>query len=167
MPDNPIRRRYLTTLVWEISKEGPEALMRWAEGVSDDLPRVKKAIFQETAGTLAGVDAPAAARWLQGHLDRDYADDALVVLAAAWATSDAQAAMDWLVGLPTSKQRNAAVKASFRIWFNRSPGDAERWLLSASPAPAVDSAVRFMVDRTRAEKPDVARKWAARFAGKP
>jgi len=166
MPDNPVRRRYLTTLVWEISKEGPEALMSWAEGVSDDLPRVKKAIFQETAGTLAGVDAPSAARWLQGHLDRDYADDALVVLAAAWATSDAQAAMDWLVGLPTSKQRDAAVKTGFRIWFNRSPGDAERWLLSASPAPAVDSAVRFMVDRTRGEKPDVARKWAARFAGK-
>ena len=164
LPDSSIRRRYLTTLVWEISKEGPEALMRWAEGVPDDLPRVKRAIFQEAAGTLAGVDAPSAARWLRGHLDRDYADDALVVLAGAWATSDAPAAMSWLVELPTSKQRNAAVKASFRIWFNRSPDDAERWLRSASPARAVNPAVRIMVERTRNEKPEISRKWAARIA---
>jgi hypothetical protein len=167
LPDSQIRRRYLTTLVWEISKESPEALMRWAEDVPDDLPRVKRDVFQETAGTLAGVDAPSAARWLRGHLDHDYANGALVVLAGAWATSDAPAAMSWLAGLPAGKQRNTAVRAGFRVWFNRSPEDAERWLRSASPAPVVDSAVRFMVERTRDEKPEIARKWAARISGKP
>ena len=167
MPDSPVRRRYLTTLVWEISKEGPEILMRWAEDVPDDLPRVKQAIFLEATGTLAGVDAPSTARWLRGHLDRDYAADALPVLAAAWATSDAPAAMSWLTELPAGKQRKTAVRAGFRVWFNRSPADAERWLRAASPAPAVDPAVRFMVERTRGEKPEVARKWAARIAGKP
>jgi hypothetical protein len=167
MPDTPVRRRYITALVWEISKEGPEVLMDWAEGVPDDLPRVKRDIFLEATGTLAGVDAPSTASWLRGHLDRDYADDALAILAGVWATSDAPTAMSWLTQLPAGKQRKAAVRAGFRVWFNRSPADAERWLRSASPAPAVDSAVRFMVERTRGEKPEVARKWAARIAGKP
>ena len=167
LPDSTVRRRYLTTLVWEISKEGSEALMRWAEDVPDDLPRVKRDIFLEATGTLAGVDAPSTARWLRGHLDRDYADDALAILASIWVTSDAPTAMSWLTQLPAGKQRKAAVRAGFRVWFNRSPADAERWLRSASPAPAVDSAVRFMVERTRDEKPEVARKWAARIAGGP
>jgi hypothetical protein len=167
MPDSSVRRRYITALVWEISKEGPEALMGWAEGVSDDLPRVKREIFVEATGTLAGIDAPSTARWLRGHLDRDYADDALAILAGVWATSDAPTAMSWLTGLPAGKQRKAAVRAGYRVWFNRSPADAERWLLTNSPAPAVDSAVRFMVERTRGEKPEVARKWATRITSKP
>lgn len=167
MPAGPTRRTYLTTLVWEISKEGPEVLMRWAEGVPDDPPRVKQSVFLEAAGSLASVDAPSTARWLRGQLGRDYADDALLVVAGAWGASDAPAAMSWLTELPAGKQREAAVRAGFRAWFNRSPTDAEHWLRSASPAPAVDSAVRFMLEQTRDEKPEVSREWAARIAGKP
>jgi hypothetical protein len=167
LPESPTRRRYITTLVWEISKEGPEVLMRWAEGVPDDPPRVKQAVFVEATGTLAGVDAPSTARWLQGQLDRDYTDDALPVLAGAWATSDAPAAMSWLLELPAGKPRDTAVRVGFRAWFNRSPAEAERWLRSASPAPAVDPAVRFMMEKTRGDKPKVAREWATRIAGKP
>ena len=167
LPDGPDQKRFITTLVWEISKEGPEALKRWADGVPDDLPSVKRAVFTEAAGSLAGVDAPSTARWLRGHLDRDYAGDALLMLAGAWAFSDAPAAMSWLTGLPAGKQSKTAVRAGFTVWFNRSPADAERWLRSASPAPAVDSAVRFMVEQTQGEKPEVAREWAARIAGEP
>ncbi len=164
LPEGPTRLAYLATLAWEISKEGPEAVMRWAEGVPDHPPRFKQAVFLKAASTLAGVDAPSTARWLRGHLDRDYADDALLVVAGSWATSDPPAAMSWLTGLPAGKKREAAVRAGFRVWFNREPEDAERWLRSASPALAVDPAVRFMVERTRDEKPEVSREWAARSA---
>ncbi len=167
LPESPTRLAYLATLAWEISKEGPEAVMRWAEGVPDNPLRFKQAVFLKATSTLAGIDAPLTARWLRGHLDRDYADDALLVVAGGWATSDPPAAMSWLTGLPTGKKRAAAVKTGFRVWLNRSPEDAERWLRSASPAPAVDPAVRFMLERTRDEKPEVSREWAARLAGEP
>jgi len=167
LPDGPARLAYLSTLAWEISKESPEAVMRWAEGVPDDPPRFKQAVFLKAAGTLAGVDAPSAARWLQGHLDRDYADSALLIVATSWALSDPPAAMSWLTGLPPGKKRTAAVEAGFKVWFRHARTDAERWLQSASPAPAVDPAVRFMVERTRDAKPRVSQRWAARLAGRP
>jgi hypothetical protein len=168
MPEGPTRLAYLATLAWEISKEGPEAVMRWAEGVPDDSPRFKKAVFLKATSTLAGVDAPSTARWVQSHLNRDYAGEAaLIAVAGAWATSDAPAAMRWLTALPAGKKREVAVWAGFRVWFQHSPKDAERWLRSASPAPAVDPAVRFMVEQTQDKRPAASRKWAARIARKP
>jgi hypothetical protein len=167
LPEGSARLTHLATLAWEISKEGPEAVMRWAEGVPADPPHFKQAVFHKAASTLAGVDAPSTARWLQGHLDRDYVDNALLITAGSWAMSDGPAAMSWLTGLPAGEKRAAAVRAGFAGWFRHAPQNAERWLRSASPAPAVDPAVRFMVERTRDEQPGVARRWAARIAGKP
>jgi len=165
LPEGPTRLAYLGTLAWEISKEGPEAVMRWAEGVPDTPPRFKQGVFLKATSTLAGVDAPLTARWLEGQLDHDYVDDALLVVAGSWATSDPPAAMSWLTRLPAGAKRDAAVKTGFRVWFNRSPQDAEGWLQSASPAIAVDPAVRFMVERTRDHRPEISREWAARIAG--
>jgi hypothetical protein len=167
LPDGSTRLTFLATLAWEVSKEGPEAVIRWAEGVPDDPPHFKQAVFLKAASTLAGIDAPATARWLQGHLDRDYVDNALRSVARSWATSDAPAAMSWLIGLPADKKRDAAVKTGYGAWFSRSPTEAEAWLRSASPAPAVDPAVRFMVERTRKKNPELSREWAARIAGEP
>jgi len=165
LPDGSTRLTFLATLAWEISKEGPRAVMLWAEGVPDDPPHFKQAVFMKAASTLAGIDAPSTARWLQGHLDRDYVDKALLTVARSWAASDAPAAMNWLTGLPAGKKREAAVRSGYGTWFSRSPTDATDWLRSASPAPAVDPAVRFMVERTRKAKPELSREWEARIAG--
>jgi hypothetical protein len=167
MPAGLTRQACLVTLAWEISKESPEAVMRWVEGVPDDPPRFKQDVFLKATQTLAGADAASTARWVQGHLDRDYAGNALLIVATSWAMSDAPAAMSWLTGLPADSKREAAVRAGFRVWFHHSPKDAERWLKSASPAPAVDPPVRVMVERTRDEKPAASRRWAQRIAGKP
>jgi hypothetical protein len=167
LPGGPTRLAYLATLAWEISKDDPEAVMRWAEDVPDDPPGFKRDVFLKAASTLAGVDAPLTARWLRDHLDHDYSNDALLVVASAWALSDATAAMSWLTELPAGKKRDAAVRAGFRVWFKHSPRDAERWLRSASPARAVDPAVHFMVEQTQGRKPEVARDWAARLMDKP
>ncbi|MBW2541162.1 MAG: hypothetical protein JRF15_03650 [Deltaproteobacteria bacterium] len=167
MPEGTIRLSYLGTLAWEISKEGPEAVMRWAEEVSDEPLRFKQGVFLKAASTLAGVDAPGTARWLSGHLEHDYVDDALMIVAASWATNDGLEAMEWLTGLPASEKRDTAVRAGFRVWHGRSPREAERWLESVSPAFAVDPAVHFMIERTREKRPQVARRWATRLASKP
>jgi hypothetical protein len=164
-PDGPTRRKYLETLVWEIAKEGPEAVMRWAESVPDDPPHFKKAAFLKAASNLAGVDAPVTARWVRGHLDRDYVDKALLAVAGVWVVSDAPAAMRWLTALPPGSKRVAAVKTGFRVWFNHAPQEAQRWLMSASPALPVNPAVRFMVEQTRDENPKYSQEWQARIVG--
>lgn len=164
LPEGKTRRAYLATLAWEISKESPEAVMRWVEGVPDDPPRFKHAVFMKATSTLAGIDAPLTARWLQDHLDRDDAGDALVTLASSWVIDDAPAAMSWLTELPAGKKRRMAVRAGFRVWFTHSANDAESWLRSASPAPALDPAVRFMVEQTRDERPQASKMWTARIS---
>ena len=44
-PEGPTRRKYLETLAWEIAKQGPEAVMRWAEDVPEDPPHFKQAVL--------------------------------------------------------------------------------------------------------------------------
>jgi hypothetical protein len=167
LPEGPTRLSYLGTLAWEISKEGPEAVMRWAEEVPDDPPRFKQGVFLKATSTLAGVDAPSTARWLRAHYDRDYVDDALMIVAGSWATNDGRAALEWLIELPPGKKRDDAVRTGFRIWLNRSPRQAENWLRSVSPAVSVNPAVRFMVDRARENRPEVSEKWEALIAEEP
>jgi hypothetical protein len=167
LPKGSARLAYLGTLAWEISKESPEAVMRWAEGVPDNPPRFKHAVFIKAATTLAGIDAALTARWLSDHVDRDYADDALLITARSWALSDGRATMEWLTGLPSSEKRAAAVRDGFASWYRHAPNEAERWLRSASPTPAVDPAVRFMVELTQADQPANSLRWAQRIEGKP
>jgi hypothetical protein len=166
LPESPTRLAYLGTLAWEISKESPEALMEWADGVPDEPLRFKQGVFMKATSTLAGADAPATARWLEGHLDRDYVDDSLVIVAGSWATSSPVKAMKWLIGLPPGEKRDSAVRAGFRVWFNSSPTGAERWLRANSPAHALNPAVRFMVERNQETRPEISEKWAARIEKK-
>jgi hypothetical protein len=167
MPEGSAREAYLATLSWEISKESPEAVMRWVERVPDDPLDFKQAVFLKAINTLAGIDAPLTARWLESQLDRNYAGDTLLIVASSWANSDGRAALNWLTELPAGKRRNAAVWTGFRVWFDHSPRDAERWLRAASPALAVDPALRFMVEQTRDRKPVVSREWAGLVTHEP
>ena len=134
--EGPRRFAYLGTLAWELAKEGPEAVMRWAEAVPDFSRRYKAAVFLKASSTLASSDPPATAHWLAGHLDRDYTDGALKVVARSWATSDPPAALDWLTSLPAGERRNGAVSNAFRVWHERSSWDAERWLRIVGQAVA-------------------------------
>ena len=93
-------------------KQGPEAVMRWAEGVPNDPPRFKQAVFLKATSTLAGVDAPLTAHWLSGHLDHDYVDDALMIAAGSWVTNDGPAAMKLAHRTPPwRRSATAAVKS--------------------------------------------------------
>jgi len=166
-PNGPTQRKYLETLAWEIAKQGPDAVRQWAESVAEDPLEFKKAVFLKAANSLAGVDAPSTARWLEDHIYRDYVDNALISVAGVWALSDGTAAMSWLTRLPADTKRGAAIRACYRVWYNHSPKDAQRWLISASPARAVNPAVRFMVDQTKEEQPQISKEWVARLKGKP
>jgi hypothetical protein len=164
LPESPIRHAYFTTLAWELSKEGPAAVMRWAEEVPDELASFKQGVFLSAASTLVGADPALAARWLRDHVGRDYARDALLMLASGWATNDPRAALAWLTALPPGEQRDAAVEAGFTRWLRRAPAQAESWLLEANPSPAVDPAVRVLIERTRELDLEKSKRWEARLA---
>jgi len=160
LPEGSRRFAYLGTLSWELAKEGPEAVMAWAEAVPDISRRYKAAVFLKASSTLASSDAPAAAHWLAGHLDQNYTDGALRVVARSWASSDPPAALGWLTSLPAGERRDGAVSNAFRVWHERASGDAERWLRAGIPAEALDPAVSGMVNETRRGSPEIAMNWA-------
>jgi hypothetical protein len=160
LPEGPRRFSYIAMLAWELSKQGPEAVMRWAEAVPDDLPRYKAAVFLNASSTLAAADPPGTARWLANHLSRDYSSGTMRVVARSWASSDPAAALQWLIQQTAGERRNGSIKNAFRVWLDASPDDAASWLRSTTPEPALDSALRLMVGRTRQESPVGAIDWA-------
>lgn len=160
LPEGPRRFGHVGTLAWELSKRGTDAVMRWAEESPTVLPRYRAAVFLKAASTLAPLDPPGTARWLAGHIDADYADGALRVVTRSWAASDPPAAMAWLETLPAGTRRTGLVTNAFRVWHDRTPEAAEKWLRNATPARALDPAVRVMVGRTRQTSPRRAIPWA-------
>jgi hypothetical protein len=164
MPESPSRFAYIGTLAWELSKDGPKTVMRWAEEVPEEPANFKHDVFLNAASTLAGIDPAATAHWLQGHLDHDYVDDALLLASRSWANHEPTAAMDWLIGLAEGEKRDAAVEGAFNLWLKKSPNQAMDWLRSASPARAVDPAVRILVRAMRERNPEVSKEWAARLS---
>ena len=160
LPEGPRRFAYIGTLAWELAKDGPEAVIRWAEGVPDLSKRYKAGVFLKASSTLASSDPAGAARWLAGHLDQDYADGVLKVVARSWAGRDAPAALGWLTSLPAGERRDGTVSNAFSVWHELSPREAEHWLSAETPAAPLDPAVRVVVTGVRRESPRIAMNWA-------
>ena len=160
LPEGPRRFSYIGMLAWELSKQGPEAVMRWAEAVPDDLPRYKAAVFLNASSTLAAADPPGTALWLANHSSRDYSSGTMRVVARSWAKSDPPAALQWLIQQPAGERRDGSISNAFLVWLGAFPEDAASWLLSATPERALDSTLRLMVGRTQQESPKRAIDWA-------
>lgn len=163
LPEGPRRFEYLGTLAWELSREGPEPVMQWAEDAPETSPRFKRAVYLKATKTLAALDPAGTAAWLENHLDRSYAGEAPRVLMRSWALNDPEAALAWGTGLPDGEPRERAVSVAFNVWLERWPEDAAAWLLASTPAPGVDPAVRVLVDRHRKDAPAAAMQWALSF----
>jgi hypothetical protein len=149
LPEGQRRFAFVSMLAWELSKQGTDVLMGWAEGVSEDEPTYKAAVFLSATSTLAGIDPPGAARWVEEHRGRAYADGVMRIVVRTWATSDPPAAMGWLADRPPGDERNAMVSNAFGLWLGRAPLDAEAWLRAAMPASELDPALRVMVRRAQ------------------
>jgi hypothetical protein len=155
------RFSYIGMLAWELSKQGAEAVRRWAEGIPDEPAAYKSAVFLKAGTTLAAIDPEGTARWLASRADREYTDGAFRVVVRGWARSDPSAALAWVVSLPEGDLRDRNLRSAFRVWHDAAPDAAERWLRAAAPSRAHDAALRVMVERRRKAAPAVAREWAA------
>lgn len=167
LPEGPRRFAFVAMLAWERSKHGADALMRWAEGVSEDDPTYKAAVFLKSTSTLAGIDPPLAAKWVADHRGRAYADGVMRIVVRSWATSDPPGALEWLAHLPAGEDRNAMVSNAFGLWLGRAPLEAERWLGASTPAAEFDPALRVMVRHRQLDSPALALTWALSISDAP
>jgi hypothetical protein len=164
VPGGPRRFEYAGVLAWEYSKQGTEAVMRWADEIPDVLPRYKAASFIKAATTVAALDAPAAARWVTENLDKPYVMEALRSVARSWGVDEPRDALDWLMTLPAGGERDAAIPSAWGIWLAHAPKEAVEWLDSETPARVLDPAVRMLMDKARESTPAVAMRWSVALA---
>jgi hypothetical protein len=142
LPRGPLRRLQTRLIMNEYLKEGPEAAIRWAESLPDDVPReYRHKVFQRVSKQVASRDPEVAARWITEHIGQDYALNTLRPIAAEWHAQDPQSTFEWLVSLPEDPQRDRVLFNAFGRWFDENSRAAQRWLEAETIQPAHDPAL--------------------------
>ncbi|MGE4651656.1 MAG: hypothetical protein AAEJ53_12275 [Myxococcota bacterium] len=164
--DDPrVRRKRAFLLAGEIAKEGPEALVAWAEEVPEDAPNeFKTQAFYHASGMVARRDPQLAAGTIETHGGQPYVKGSLAHIARKWARHHPPADLfAWLETLPAGEERDEAVGDAFRVWHGKSAKPAEQWLEAAMPAAYLDAAIAELVRASAQEVPQAAVVWAERI----
>lgn len=155
-----VRQRYTNLLAVELIRAGPEAVVRWAESIPEaDFDDYKRVAFHHAGNIIAREDPLSAARWIEGHLEREYSARTPGVIATRWLELDPPAAMDWLSNLPTGTFRDDAIRSNFQRWRGTNSKGAEQWLRASAPSDGLDVAVALMI-REATGDPEAALGWA-------
>jgi hypothetical protein len=163
-PRGSARQRYTNLLTIELMRDGPDAVVGWAESIPDDARHsYKRMAFQKAANILATVDPIQASSWIELHLGQGYAEDAPNVIGRRWLEHDPPAALDWLASLPRGEANDDALQAVLRIWLSEAPGDAEAWARTITEAGGGGAAIGVMISR-HADDPPRAIFWARRIS---
>lgn len=167
---DPRRRGRLTFLLaGEVMRDGPDAVIAWAESIPPDAPNgFKTGAFYQAATMVARVDPERARDWYLEHREQPYTEGALPGIARRWAEDgDPPELFRWLLGLPAdgahSEDATQAIAAAFRTWLGREPEAAEAWLAAALPDPRLDPAVVELVRARSESAPGSAIEWARRI----
>jgi hypothetical protein len=167
LPTSDRRQLWTNWLMKELLEDGVEAVIAWADAIPEEAPgRFKQVAFRTAANAVASADAQRAASWYDANRERDYvsASGALRVIARRWgAYHDPQALLEWLLGLPPSRQRETAMKSGIAAWLNRAPVEAQTWLRAAPRTPALDPALEHVAQTQIATSPSEAAEWVVRI----
>lgn len=168
--DDPRQRGRLTFLLaGETMRDGPEAVLAWAEAVPEDAPNdFKTGAFNQAALMVARADPRRARDWYLLHRARPYSAGALAGIARKWVEhGDPPELFDWLRSLPAEGERAEetahAIAAGFRVWLRKQPEQAEAWLAAELPDPRLDPALVEIVRASTASSPASAIGWAGRI----
>ena len=161
LPRGVLKQLQTSLIMNEYLKEGPEAAIRWAESLPDDVPKdYRHEVFQRVSKQLASRDPEIAARWIAEHIGQDYARNTLRLIAAEWRAQDPQSAFEWLVSLPEDLQRDRVLFNSFGRWFDDDSHVAQRWLEAETIQPAHDPVLDAVARRLSKTSPRKALHWA-------
>jgi hypothetical protein len=111
-----------------IAKEGGDAVIRWAESVSEDDAAYKLAVYRQVASALPISDHAAAMRWCEAQCDGPYGKNLRQLIAMRWALRDGPAALVWLSSAPDGYERNLAIRATFAEWIRQDPEEVLGWM---------------------------------------
>jgi hypothetical protein len=166
--EKPRRRNRLAfRLTGQVMRDGPEAVIAWADAVPIEAPNdFKQTVYSHALGAVARVDPELAAPWYERHIAEPFSAMTLRNVAIKWAQHhDPLALIAWVEGLPLDDSREAeradAIRAAMRIWAPADPENAERWLKSAPSSPGRDAAIGEFVRATIDSSPVEAMLWAA------
>ena len=162
--DPRVRRKRGLILASEVARDGPEALIAWAESIPEDATNdFKTMAFYNASGIITRDDPQRAMRLVEAHVGKAYFDGSVPAVARRWAQHhDPQELFAWLATLPAHDERDTAIGDGFRVWHRRQPEPAENWLEAALPAPHLDPAVVQLVRVSAQETPQAAVVWAER-----
>lgn len=160
------RGRLTFRLAGQAKREGPDAIIAWAEGVPDDSPNeFKLDVFTAACASLTKLDPKRATQWYESQMKHWYTKDGLLMIANKWSREDdSDAVITWVMSLPVEEARESertdAVRKIFRTWSPKNPDAAEAWLKSAPAGPARDKAVDEFAKSIAKTSPSKALEWA-------
>jgi hypothetical protein len=163
------RNRLVFRLTGQTMRDGPEAVIAWAEAVPIDAPnQFKQTVFSHALGSVARVDPSRAASWYEQHISDSYTAASLRNVAIKWSQHhDPNALIAWVEALPLDASREHeradAVRAAMRIWAAADPEASERWLRTATPGPSRDAAIGEFALARIDQSPIEALQWVAKI----
>jgi hypothetical protein len=142
-----------------LRREGPEALVRWADAIPSDAPNgFKREAFRGALLALAALRPDLAVSWWETQAETPWAQESLWVLALQWIPEDPDGAMAWLRSLPSSRVRDEAIRQALRRWYDTEREAALGWMvrneLPPQLRPQLPPRARKVLQRAQGSEPD-------------
>jgi hypothetical protein len=128
------RQRSLSAYVRvKLRTEGVDAVMRWAEGLSDDDPMYKLAAYRQVGFGVAPYDLKAALSWCDAHCQGPYGTNLRGSVVQGWMQSDPPAALKWISDAPEGHERGFALRVAHASWLRADRDAAMQWIAEQTP----------------------------------
>ncbi len=163
------RTRLAFRLAGQAKRDGPDAVIAWADAVPEDAPnQFKEAVFGFAAGVVAHLDPGRVTPWYESQMQHWYTTSGLLSIASKWAYfHDPKALIAWIETLPIEEaregERTDAGRVAFRSWAAEAPGEVEAWLETAPGGPMRDAAIDELARATVDAAPAGALRWAGQI----
>jgi len=163
------RQKALSTYIRAvIQKDGPDAVVRWAESIPDDDGVYKTAVFRQVGSALPLFDQDAGIRWCEAHCDGPFGKDLRGIIARRWVWQDGAAALAWLRGAPEGHEKSLSLRIAFRVWSQLDREAALAWMADQTSEgtaawlqPMLPVYARLLAETS----PAAAIEWAERIEG--
>ena len=153
--------RQLETIANAQIERGMGTATNWAEALPDGA--IKASAFDRVAEHYAKENPTAAAEWVKGHSQHEYAERAVREVAEELSRENPEEAVRWLVDLPSQSQ-SRAMHQSMERWAREDAVAAGNFLRQMDPSDSRDAAVRSYANEVDSSDPSMAAEWAGSIA---
>lgn len=151
----------------KIRKEGPEALVRWAEAVPADDEAYKVELNRAVGAALVPFDLEVAKRFCEAHCEGEHGSNVRMGIATRWGRKQPEAALEWLSQAPEGYERDIAVRVTYAIWGEAQREQAVAWLerqIGEDGPPAwLEATVPIHANLLGKSQPEKGLAWADRI----